>query len=182
MKQVLQCVFFSVFIVSCSDRSDPRLNDVQEKVNNLQTELTQLRKELADFKQQDNLSKKSIFHERAAFLMPTDPGFGFVKTEVGAFAISLQNVEQYASGCRITLNFGNTSTAHVTELHATIQYGNSASVGNTSLWKSQDLKLTQDFKPGTWTKVQVILAIAPSELWFVNVSWINIPRISLRSS
>ena len=110
--------------------------------------------------------------EAVAYLTPGSQGFSAIKSNLGVLTISIENVIAYANGSRVTLSIGNPMAASLGRVKAKIEWGK---VGDGDLEisdtvRSKDVQFVESFRPGSWTKTDVILdGVPPADLGFVRV-------------
>jgi hypothetical protein len=105
-----------------------------------------------------------------AFLRPGADGYSAIETEIGVVTISLENVEPYANGTRVTVQFGNTTGATINGLEATIEWGMVDSAGSpvNATGKSKQVTVTQALRAGSWTQEKFVLeSILPQDFGFL---------------
>ncbi len=98
----------------------------------------------------------------------------------GFFLASLQNVEPYLDGFRITLNIGNLTSARYDGFKLSATWGprydwDKFTPETYKKWESQkqskDFSYTDSLMPGTWNKADLILpTTTPSQVGFIQVS------------
>jgi len=113
----------------------------------------------------------STFDEEA-FLKPGDGGYAVVKTNLGVLTFRLQNVQQYANGSRVELQVGNVTSATITGLNISVDYGptDTAGIAVFSEEKSKKVTFSESLPAGSWTTLPVVLDnVPPSNLGFVRI-------------
>ena len=117
-----------------------------------------------------------------ALLYPGDDGYSLLRTDLGALTVSLEDVQPYASGSRITLQFGNLTNATIEGVKATLDWGQALKPrfpDNESM-HSKEVSLTEALRPGRWNNVSFVLdGVPPTELGFVRVKNVNHSGIRL---
>jgi hypothetical protein len=116
-----------------------------------------------------------------AYLTPGRPGYTALRTNHIPITVSLEDVREYANGSRVALDIGNTSTANITGLSATIEWGevkDGSPVNETA--HRREVKFTETIRSGRWTRVTVSLdGVPPKNLGFVRLREVSHDSISL---
>lgn len=118
------------------------------------------------------------------YLSPAREEFGTLKTEVGVLAVSIQNVQPYANGSKVEINFGNPTLAEISQSSAKLEWGRSDDRGlpDVETSRSRDIEFAKTMLPGSWNPTEVILeGVPPAELGFVGISHFQSKQIKLRS-
>lgn len=120
--------------------------------------------------------------EDVAYLTPGAVGYSTIRTDLGSMVVSLEDIRPYANGTRITLRWGNLTSATVKGLKAKLEWGsvdeNGVQTGESV--KSRQVRFSQTLRSGVWTSVQVVLeGVPPTELGFVRVKDVTHTSISL---
>ena len=116
-----------------------------------------------------------------AYLTPGSDGYSTIKYDLGVLTVQLADVQPYANGAKITLNFGNTLSASVNGLKMTMDWGKVDKEGKVinESSKSKEVVLSELLRSGAWMKFSVVLdGIPPSELGFVRVH--NVTHTGIR--
>jgi len=112
---------------------------------------------------------------------PASKGFQRVDANFGSFAVSLDDVKQFADGVKVRLNIGNLSSATFAGAKLSLRYGprqpdpNAENYADAySAWseavKSKDEDISQEIRPANWNPVQIALpGIAESKFGFLEV-------------
>lgn len=148
----------------------------------LKTHVSTLQKRIADLEQENRINELLNSGATVAYLTPGADGYSTVQTDFGKITVSLENVQPYANGSRVTLQFGNISSATLTGVKATIEWGKVAAKGgpDTESQRSREVTFTPSFRAGSWTNIPVVLDGIPStELGFVRVKDVTNRGISL---
>jgi uncharacterized protein DUF3251 len=107
-----------------------------------------------------------------AYLTPGGEGYTVIQTDLGRVTVKLVNVQPYANGSRVTIQFVNLMSATINGAKAQLEWGsvdNKGSPKNESA-KSREVKFGEDLRAGAWTNVQVVLeGVPPTDLGFVRV-------------
>lgn len=160
--------------VGCSQDTGDRtskLRDLETKIRELETKV-------------NNLSWNQTLNDlgEIAFLTPGGDGYSIIKTNIGNLTVSLEDIKPYANGSRVTLTFGNTTSATINGIKAKIDWGSVGKTGapNNDTAKSKEITLTKSLLPGRWTKVSLVLeGVPPAELGFVRLREVSHDGIRL---
>jgi hypothetical protein len=120
--------------------------------------------------------------DSTAFLTPGSEGYAIVQTDLGRMTVSLENIQPYANGSRVTLCFGNLTSATVNDVKLKLEWGSVDAKGSpkNESARSRDVSFTQSLRAGAWTNVSVVLdGVPPQDLGFVRVKQISHTGISL---
>lgn len=180
MKRIVGAMTLVFFVAGCDAPKekpafDPRVDAVVKRIEVLE-------KTVAEASQQDEWQKVLRGMEGVAYLTPGSQGFAAIKSNLGILTISMENVVAYANGSRITLSVGNPTAASLEGMKAKIEWGkvDNADIAINASVKSKDVQFVESFRPGSWTKTDVILeGIPPADLGFVRVRDIELSSIKL---
>ncbi len=166
---ILWCITGSL-LVGCNLDSNTSL---ENKLSALQLEIESIKNELETHREaiSDLIDPKQDY-EKIAYLTPGADGYSQVKFDLGVLTIKLSDIKPYANGSKVTLTFGNTLSASINGLKATIDWGNVTKSGapDHNSKKSKELTFNKSLRAGAWTPVSVVLdGIPPAELGFVRV-------------
>lgn len=173
---IVVTVLLSALLSACGQ--DARIQTLEAKVKELDTKTMALEAEV------QNMSLKDLFKEveGVAYLTPGTDGYALVKSDLGVLTVSLDNIQPYASGSRVTLRFGNLMAATINGLKVKLEWGslNKKGVPVTESVKSREVKFSEALRSGSWTRTDVVLeGIPPTELGFVRVREVGHTGISL---
>lgn len=125
---------------------------------------------------------------QAAVLDPSEKGYSRVDTGQGFFPISVDNVEPYLDGYRVTLNIGNPQFAVYNGFTIKAKWGPQWDFQKTgqsfSDWekalREKDFTLADTLLSGSWNKVEFVLSPAKAdEVGYIEVS-MTTNEVSLR--
>jgi hypothetical protein len=137
-----------------------QLSKIEERLNKLEAD---------DFS--TNISKHDV-----AFMQPTDSGYSLLDTDFGRLAISIENVQPYASGSQITLQIGNPTSARFSNVKAKIEWG---SLGQDKLpiddhTHSLNWAPTDTLPAASWHTVVINMPdVPPAQLGWIRISEFN---------
>lgn len=181
MKTYLLCVPVSLFLIGCfEDSRVPQLEArLQAEIAELEAVNQRLSNELSELK----LNASFADFDKIAFLTPGDEGYSTLRYDLGVVTVKIIDVKPYANGSRISLQFGNLTSARVNGLKATLDWGkvNDKGFPENDLAKSREMSFNTPLAPGAWTVTQVVLeGVPPEELGFVRLKEVSHRGIGLR--
>jgi Protein of unknown function (DUF3251) len=115
-------------------------------------------------------------------LTPGAEGYSVIQTDLGRLTVSLENIQEYANGSRITLRLGNPLSASINGAKGTIEWGvvDASGTPNNDNAKSKEFSFNQSLRSGAWTNVSIVLdGVPPSALGFVRIKEMGHQGISL---
>jgi hypothetical protein len=187
---------FSLQILTCASAQSPNL---APKPNaDLVAQISALRKTLGELEKRLNSQAASLtklelsnLQYASAEFDPSEASFQRIDSTVGTFAVSVQDVETFADGIRITIHMGNLTSARFTGAKLELQYGprrsgsfeNAAEMKKYSDWfkslQSKTENVVQELLPGNWNAVRIVLPnIKQEEFGYLSIS-VDTPQISL---
>lgn len=111
---------------------------------------------------------------QAVTLKPGATGYGMLESDMGRIAVTIANIEPYASGSRVTLDFGNPTAARLSGMKARIEWGSNDAKGlPMAPTQAQSMSFTapEPLPPGSWKQYVVDLpGVAPAQLGWLRVS------------
>jgi hypothetical protein len=160
---------FLAFIVSgCEEVS---------KIAKLEQDLLETKSEI------EKIDQKILFkelEEKAVTLNLGDKGFAPLKFNLGIIVVSLENIESYGNGSKVTINFGNIQSATIVGLKATLTWNKVKGQKTDVLYNEKQISLNKDLLPGRWTKISVILEhLPPKDFEFLSISDLSSTGIKL---
>lgn len=180
MRRILVVVVIALSLSGCDyldllSKNSEQLSKQEEEIQDLKASLSRLQSEVSTIKlKQIDLQWANVSEnfKHTAFLEPGDSGYSTIKFPMGVLTVSLDDIKQYASGSKVKIRFGNTLSASLSGVKAKIEWGSVDSNGTVidNPFNTKDVSFTEDFKPGAWTSVSVVLDnIQPSELGFIRI-------------
>lgn len=125
MKRVLIFIALPLFFVGCKE--DPKTEAVAKEIKQAQEQIDELEKKLKSLTENVDRDRESYNWDkfiggldRIVYLTPGSDGYAAVRFDLGVLTASLIDIEPYANGTKVTLEFGNTLAATVNGLKATI--------------------------------------------------------------
>jgi hypothetical protein len=103
---------------------------------------------------------------------------------MGRIAVAIANVEPYANGSRVTLDFGNPTAARLSGVKAKIEWGSNDAKGLPMAVNSQSMTFTapEPLPAGSWKQFPVDLAgVPPTSLGWVRISTFDSGTVDLLS-
>jgi len=166
-------IAFLMVATSCDDAGDEtRDAALSKQLIELKTEVDGLRRDVETLRQESATTDAMKRLEEVAYLTPGAEGYSLVTTDLGRMTVSLADVQPYANGSRVKLNFGNLTSATITGAKATLEWGSVDEKGmpQTASTRSREIRFTESLRAGAWTYVPVVLeGVPPSELGFVRI-------------
>ena len=137
---------------------------------------------------QDAVFQLELARNDNAYIDPAKPNkYSRADSSNGSFLISLDSIEPYTDGQKITFNIANLFSASYVGFTLTITYGErmSSSPADYTTWR-QSLKtykedFTQTLYPGVWNKIPVVIApLKAEDLGYISIV-IATDQVSLRT-
>jgi hypothetical protein len=172
----LSSVVALVFLTGCSDPK--AVEDLEARVKTLEDASSSTTVRLQSLE----IDKMLRGFDEIAFLRPSDQGYSTIKIDLGLMTVRLTDVKPYANGSRVTLQFGNISSATIEGLKAKVDWGrvNDEGVAVAEGEKTSEITFEKKFMGSSWTSVPIMLeGIPPAELGYVRVSNVSHSGIML---
>lgn len=171
------CVGLLLLLASgCAD--DTRQKELQDRLTRLEAANAALAAQLRNVE----LQAERDASERVVFLKPEDSGYSVLKLDLGNITVRITDVQPYATGSKVSLQFGNLSSARIDGLKAQLEWGRVDTSGAAQIDKAQSrqIELTESLAPGAWTQAELVLAgVPPAELGFVRLKDVDHSGIGL---
>jgi hypothetical protein len=164
------CVVVLSLVASGCDQQ--RNTQQDSELARLSTAVDALAKRVESIEQARSFEELFKDSDRMAYLTPGADGYSVIRGDLGVMTVSLQNIEPYANGSRVTLQFGNLTSATINGAKVKVEWGtvDGKGVPNNDTAKSRDITFTQSLGAGRWTNAQVVLeAVPPTDLGFVRI-------------
>jgi hypothetical protein len=101
-------------LTSCND--DSKVSELENRIKSMEDQILILQK--------DGIHQKiDSEYDGYTFLDPGDQGFGTIKLDIGSVTVSLKDIQEYANGSKVTLDFGNPHTAQINKVKFDVDYG-----------------------------------------------------------
>jgi len=141
-------------------------------LSGLTTKVEALEKRLESIEQSRSFDELLRDSDRIAFLTPGADGYSVLRGDLGMMTVSLRNIEPYANGSRVTLQFGNLTSATINGAKVKVEWGkvDAKGIPDNETAKSREVTFTQSLGSGRWTNISVVLeAVPPTDLGFVRI-------------
>jgi Protein of unknown function (DUF3251) len=158
--------------VSQVNSIEQRVKQLEAKNATLSADTQALRDSLNQLEGKQSMDEFVHSYDSIAYLTPGSRGYAVVQMDLGRITVSLENVQPYANGSRVTLRFGNLTSARIDGVKATLEWGtvNKQGAPDNDTERSREISLEESLRAGAWTNVPVVLEGVPSvELGFVRV-------------
>jgi hypothetical protein len=166
-------ILISVLILyGIYSKSTNRMAKLNHQVDSLALELRGINQKVANIEAEKGWSDLLSALENVAFLTPGAAGYSVIQSDLGKITVSLDNVQAYANGSRVTLRFGNITSATINGAKAKLEWGRIDDKGNADnkTSKYREVEFSKPLLSGKWTSVNVVLeGVPPSELGFVRI-------------
>lgn len=165
--------------------NNDKVSALEKRVAALEIENATLKSSQADLKSSISvLQTDKLLRDvsAVAYLTPGGEGYSTVQSDLGPLTVALDNIQPYANGARVTLRFGNLTSASINGLKATVQWGSvdEKGVPKSDGARSRDVTLSRSLNPGSWTTSAVVLdGVPPAELGFVRLRDVTHTGIAL---
>lgn len=159
------CLFLLLpALTACNSKADDRLKAIEYRLDRIE---------------------KSVARHDAVVLKPGQTGYGILATDFGRIAVAIANVQPYANGSRVTLDFGNPTTARLTGMKAKIEWGATDSKGLPVVGgnvQSTSFVAPEPLPAGSWHQYTVDLPnVPPTNLGWLRVSAFDSGTVDLLS-
>lgn len=137
---------------------------LRAQVAQLRTEVDALAERVQELEKKRARDEVDASLETRAVLQPESQGYQVIRTTVGALLVSIEDIEPYADGSRVTLEFGNASSATLMGVKATMLW--QARLGEelqTQPVRSREVDFLKPLLAGRWTRVRVTLEEVPPD-------------------
>ena len=164
MRRSLVSLHLLTALSACYAKGDDRIKALEDRIDRLE---------------------KSIGQHDAVTLKPGMTGYSLLATDLGKVAVAIANVQPFANGSRISLDFGNPTSARLTGMKARIEWGANDSRGLPVVGGNvQSLAFTanEPLPAGSWRQYQIDLPnVPPTQLGWVRVSAFDSGTVDLLS-
>lgn len=185
---VASTLAFALAANAANPSSQPTQKAKPHKTNEsaLAAEVELLKSEVSSL--QTSVLQLEFARNDSAYLDPSAPNkYSRADSNNGSFIISIDNIQPYVDGQKVTLDIGNLFDASYTGFSLTVVYGPRMPTDPAGMtdWNKSLKKLDQDFTQtlyaGTWNKIDVVLApLKAEEFGYLNIV-IHTNQISLRT-
>lgn len=177
---------FFITLIGCKDSTLENSNsELINKVSELENRLSVNEAELFEIKNQvSDVSVNELIrkYEKIAFLKVGTKEFLPITTDIGVITVSLSNIEQYASGSKVSIVFGNPLSATINNVKFTVDYGSLDKDGLVidATEKSKEISLIEPLNAASWNKTELLLEALPiNELGYIRIHSLTVSNISL---
>ena len=95
--------------------------NLENKISPLEARIAALEKQVEQLEFQVRLQSEVKDWDQVAYLTPSSDGYTLVKMDLGNLTVSFANVMPYANGSKVSLMFGNLTSATIDGLSANIE-------------------------------------------------------------
>jgi hypothetical protein len=164
MRRSFACALLIMpLLTACGSKTEDRLKSVEERLAKVE-QAAEARKVIT--------------------LKPGAGGYSMIEGDMGRIAVAIANVEPYANGSRVTLDFGNPTAARLSGVKAKIEWGSNDAKGLPMAVNSQSMTFTapEPLPAGSWKQFPVDLAgVPPTSLGWVRISTFDSGTVDLLS-
>lgn len=96
-----------------------------------------------------------------AELSLTDKSFSTVRTDLGIFLVSVQDVTPFANGVKLKLDVGNPQAMTYSGLKFKLSWKTASNTNGPD--QTKEIDLPQRFLPGAWNRVELVLSPAKAD-------------------
>jgi len=206
---IVSLVISSIFLCSCrDDDANTKISQLETELTAQREAQAKFVAWVASRDQQVNKQitymadevYKKFFGENYAVIDPNGQGFAKIESNNGMFLASCKAAEPYLDGHKLTLNIGNPYYMKYSGFTMKVRFGTrppdylkEPTPEQTTQWQKKyneweksltykELNFTDELLPGTWTKVEMILAPSkPDEVAYISVS-MKTDQVSLLKS
>jgi hypothetical protein len=151
---------------------DTKVDGLQRQTQEMSKNIDELKKEVETLKRESSWDHFSRDLDKVAYLTPGDSGYSVIRTDFGSITVTIDDIKPYANGSRVSLRFGNPTSATLTDVSATVEWGSVDTRGSpkNDEARSKELPFNRSFQAGHWTTVDAVLEeVPPSVLGFVRI-------------
>jgi Protein of unknown function (DUF3251) len=172
-RELLPLVFIiSTALVSCESPSQEQLSSFESTITQLREQVGELEKQYGELQKEletQKITQQFLDHQyaTASFDPAADQGFVRLDTELGPFAVSLEDVRPFADGLRVRLHVGNLTSATIVGASLKAKWGPrlpqnaTADFTHYEAWhsslKEQEVRISKNLEPGRWNNVTLAL-------------------------
>jgi hypothetical protein len=182
--------FLIIGTTACQQRPDPRVAELEKQVATLRDSLEEVKLTASVLESTVNTLPESIrntLHPASASFDPAKKEFQPVHSgDYGVFLVSLENIQPYANGYRVTFNLGNPMQVSFNGVEMKLRWGPTRPENwkEWAEWSKKLQELTQSvpntLRPGSWNPVTVVIAPATAEqIGVIEVTEISTKTVAL---
>ncbi|CAP40967.1 DUF3251 domain-containing protein [Bordetella petrii] len=123
-----------------------------------------LKAELASVKLDTSFNSLRLNLESASYTAPlnlTDQSFSTVRTGLGIFLVSVQDVTPFANGVKLKLDVGNPQAMTYAGLKFKLSWKTASNANGPD--QTKDIDLPQRFLPGSWNRAELVISPAKAD-------------------
>lgn len=129
--------------------------------------------------------EKSVGKYDAVTLKPGQTGYSLLATDLGRVAVAIAKIDPAPNGTRLTLDFGNPTSARLNGMKARIEWGANDSRGLPVIGgnvRSTQFVASEPLPAGSWRQYQIDLpAVPPAQLGWIRISALDSGTVDLLS-
>lgn len=178
MRTALSSALVCLVLLAAGCADDTRMKALEAKVATLEAATTASAMQIKNLELQGEIAAS----ERIAFLKPGDSGYSLLRLDLGNITVKIADVMPYATGSKVSLQFGNLTSAKIDGLRAKLEWGtvDEKGVAQNDKAKSREVEFTESLAPGAWTQSELVLeGVPPTELGFVRLREVDHSGIGL---
>jgi hypothetical protein len=164
MRRSALCLMLLPALAACHAKEDARLAAIENRLDRIE---------------------KTIGQHDAVILKPGQTGYSLLATDLGRVAVAIADVQPYAGGSRVTLDFGNPTSARLTGMKARIEWGATDAHGLPKVGgnvRSVSFTAAEPLPPGSWRQYKIDLpGVPPAQLGWLRVAGFDSGTVDLLS-
>lgn len=129
--------------------------------------------------------EQTIGAHQVVTLKPGATGYSMIDSDTGRIAVAIANIEPYANGSRVTLDFGNPTAARLSGVKAKIEWGSNDAKGlpmAATATQSTTFTAPEPLPAGSWKQFPIDLGgVPPTQLGWVRISTFDSGTVDLIS-
>lgn len=148
----------------------------------MEARLQSLEAQVGDLR--NDLFSKTYRSTETVWLTPTEKGFGFLDTDAGTLAFSVDGIRARGDGSEVDIRIGNATSATITKLklHATWGPVGSDDAFVQGRYREADKDIDGAILPGSWNRQTLLFAgIPPAQMGRIVLSKPEIASIRLNT-
>lgn len=135
----------------------------KERIDILFNENNDLRRDIIEANRKIDFNKfladmNSPLQEATATLGLTEEGYSIVRTRLGTFLLSVDDIKPFANGVKIHMRIGNPQAMTYAGLDFKAEWINATPQGEQT--HNKDLSITNKILPNSWNKAEIVLSPA----------------------
>jgi len=169
----------------CACVDDAQMATLEGRIRVTEEKITTLQKKYDDLSGKVLMAELTSGMDEVAYLTPGSSGYSIIKSDLGYLTVALKNIQPYANGSRITLQFGNLTSATVDGLKANLEWGKTNGDGLPlgEAKQTREISFNESLPSGAWTDADVVLeGVPPVQLGYVRLKGVGHRGVRLRRS